>query len=55
MKTLALRMERHCASALALAQWLEAQPQVARVHYPGLEAIRSTRSRSARCAAASAA
>jgi cystathionine gamma-lyase len=30
-------MERHCASALALAQWLEAQPQVERVHYPGLE------------------
>jgi cystathionine gamma-lyase len=37
LKTLALRMERHCANALALAQWLEAQPQVARVHYPGLE------------------
>jgi cystathionine gamma-lyase len=36
VKTLALRMERHCSSALALAQWLEAQPQVARVHYPGL-------------------
>jgi cystathionine gamma-lyase len=37
VKTLALRMERHCSSALALAQWLQAQPQVARVHYPGLE------------------
>ncbi|HEX6703846.1 MAG TPA: PLP-dependent aspartate aminotransferase family protein [Albitalea sp.] len=37
VKTLALRMERHCASALELAQWLQAQPQVARVHYPGLE------------------
>jgi len=37
VKTLALRMERHCASALALAQWLEEQPQVERVHYPGLE------------------
>jgi cystathionine gamma-lyase len=36
VKTLALRMERHCSSALALAQWLEGQPQVARVHYPGL-------------------
>jgi cystathionine gamma-lyase len=36
VKTLALRMERHCSSALALAQWLENQPQVARVHYPGL-------------------
>ncbi|QSI32826.1 cystathionine beta-lyase [Variovorax sp. RKNM96] len=36
VKTLALRMERHCSSALALAQWLESQPQVARVHYPGL-------------------
>ncbi|HJV61458.1 MAG TPA: PLP-dependent aspartate aminotransferase family protein [Albitalea sp.] len=37
VKTLALRMERHCASALELARWLEQQPQVARVHYPGLE------------------
>lgn len=36
VKTLALRMERHCASALELAQWLEHQPQVARVYYPGL-------------------
>jgi len=36
-KTLALRMQRHVASALDLAQWLERQPQVARVHYPGLE------------------
>ena len=36
VKTLALRMERHCANALALAQWLEAQPAVARVRYPGL-------------------
>jgi cystathionine gamma-lyase len=36
VKTLALRMERHCANALALAQWLEAQPWVERVRYPGL-------------------
>ncbi len=36
LKTLALRMERHNRSALELAQWLQAQPQVARVHYPGL-------------------
>ncbi|MGA4816119.1 hypothetical protein ACPA9J_17475 [Pseudomonas aeruginosa] len=26
-------MERHCSNALALAQWLERQPQVARVYY----------------------
>jgi len=37
VKTLALRMERHSESALHLAQWLEAQPKVAKVHYPGLE------------------
>lgn len=37
VKTLALRVERHNANALELARWLEAQPQVARVHYPGLE------------------
>jgi len=36
IKTLALRMERHCANALALAQWLEEQPKVERVRYPGL-------------------
>ncbi|HEX8593831.1 MAG TPA: PLP-dependent aspartate aminotransferase family protein [Pseudomonas sp.] len=36
VKTLALRMERHCSNALTLARWLEQQPQVARVHYPGL-------------------
>ena len=36
LKTLALRMERHCASALELAHWLGSQPEVARVHYPGL-------------------
>jgi cystathionine beta-lyase/cystathionine gamma-synthase len=35
-KTLALRMERHDANARALAPWLEAQPQVRAVHYPGL-------------------
>ncbi len=36
METLSLRMEAHSQHALALAQWLEAQPQVARVLYPGL-------------------
>ncbi|SDG60696.1 cystathionine gamma-synthase [Pseudomonas abietaniphila] len=36
VKTLALRMERHCSNALELAQWLERQPQVAAVYYPGL-------------------
>ncbi len=37
LKTLALRMERHCDNALELAQWLAAQPEVARVRYPGLK------------------
>jgi len=36
METLALRMDAHSRNALALAQWLEAQPAVARVLYPGL-------------------
>jgi cystathionine gamma-lyase len=36
IKTLALRMERHCANALAVAQFLEQHSQVERVHYPGL-------------------
>ena len=37
LKTLALRMERHCANALELARWLETRPEVRRVIYPGLE------------------
>lgn len=37
IKTLALRLERSCANALALAQWLEREPKVRRVYYPGLE------------------
>lgn len=36
VKTLALRMERHASNALAVAQWLEAHPAVAKVYYPGL-------------------
>ncbi|RLJ62774.1 O-succinylhomoserine sulfhydrylase [Sulfurisoma sediminicola] len=36
LETLRLRMEAQSANALKLAQWLEAQPQVARVFYPGL-------------------
>ncbi|TSA22028.1 MAG: O-succinylhomoserine sulfhydrylase [Betaproteobacteria bacterium] len=36
LETLAVRMQAHSAGALALATWLEAQPQVARVFYPGL-------------------
>jgi methionine-gamma-lyase len=39
LKTLALRMERHCASAQAVAEWLEDHPEVAAVHYPGLESF----------------
>ncbi|HEY2103110.1 MAG TPA: PLP-dependent aspartate aminotransferase family protein [Chthoniobacterales bacterium] len=37
LKTLALRMERHCANALDIARWLEEQPKVASVSYPGLK------------------
>lgn len=37
IKTLALRVERSNANAMLLAQWLEQQPRVARVFYPGLE------------------
>jgi cystathionine beta-lyase/cystathionine gamma-synthase len=36
LKTLALRMERHCENALAVAKWLEGRAGVARVRYPGL-------------------
>lgn len=37
LETLALRMRAHCEQALEIARWLEQQPQVARVFYPGLE------------------
>ena len=37
IKTLALRMQRHCDNALAIARWLEKHPKVEKVFYPGLE------------------
>lgn len=37
LKTLALRMERHCAGALELARWLDGHKKVERVIYPGLD------------------
>ena len=37
LKTLALRMERHCSNALAIARWLETHQKVAQTIYPGLE------------------
>lgn len=36
MRTLAVRMDRACASANRLAAWLESRSEVARVHHPGL-------------------
>ncbi len=36
LKTLGLRMERHCHNAGQIAQWLQSHPRVARVVYPGL-------------------
>lgn len=36
VKTLALRMERHCSNALELAHWLDAHPKTLQVLYPGL-------------------
>jgi cystathionine beta-lyase/cystathionine gamma-synthase len=43
VKTLALRLERHCSTALAFARWLESRPEVARATGPSRH-IRSTRS-----------
>ncbi len=39
LKTLAVRMERHCSNALTIARWLEKHPKVASVLYPGLESF----------------
>jgi len=36
IKTLALRMERHCGNAMHIAAWLEKHPKIERVIYPGL-------------------
>ena len=36
LKTLHLRMERHCQSAAAIAEWLSTHPKVDKVYYPGL-------------------
>jgi cystathionine gamma-lyase len=36
LKTLAVRMDRHCANARQIAGWLAEQPQVRRLYYPGL-------------------
>ncbi|MGB9721577.1 MAG: trans-sulfuration enzyme family protein [bacterium] len=37
LKSLAVRMERHCSNAMALARFLKNHPKVAKVYYPGLE------------------
>jgi cystathionine beta-lyase/cystathionine gamma-synthase len=36
IKTLHVRMQRHCENALGVAQWLQAHPKVGKVYYPGL-------------------
>ena len=36
IKTLHIRMQRHCENAIQVAQWLENHPKVAKVYYPGL-------------------
>jgi cystathionine gamma-synthase/cystathionine beta-lyase len=37
LKTLSLRVERHCKNALIVARWLEQHPKVTEIYYPGLE------------------
>lgn len=37
LKTLDLRVRKHSANALEIAQWLESRPEIERVWYPGLE------------------
>jgi methionine-gamma-lyase len=39
LKTLPLRMKRHCENAMAVARFLEKHPKIARVYYPGLESF----------------
>lgn len=40
LKTLALRMERHCSNAQQIAEWLEKNPKIKTVYYPGLSSHR---------------
>ena len=42
IKTLAVRMERHCENAAAIAAWLNKDARVARVHYPGLDGTQAS-------------
>ncbi len=37
LETLSIRMRAHCTSAQVLAEWLQKQPAVSRVYYPGLD------------------
>lgn len=37
MTTLSVRVERQCATALALAHWAQSHPKITKVHYPGLD------------------
>ena len=39
LKTLGIRMDRHCANAMIVAKYLETHPMVKIVHYPGLESF----------------
>ncbi|HAS73500.1 MAG TPA: methionine gamma-lyase [Clostridiales bacterium UBA8960] len=40
MKTLEIRMEKHCANAMIVAKYLESHPAVNKVYYPGLESFK---------------
>ncbi|MCL1994239.1 MAG: methionine gamma-lyase [Spirochaetes bacterium] len=40
LKTLEIRMQRHCENAMKLAEYLKAHPKVERVHFPGLKSDR---------------
>lgn len=39
LKTLNLRMDRHCSNAMAVAEFLQQQPEVELLHYPGLSSF----------------
>ena len=39
MKTLQIRMDKHCSNAMAVAKFLESHPAVEKVYYPGLESF----------------
>ena len=54
LKTLHVRVQRHCENGKAVAEFLKSHPKIDKLHWPGFPTIRTTPSRSRRCVASAA-